>query len=93
MSITVDKTRTPIKVTGTTSASEAITVDPVYIKHIYWHAPATIGDICSLKDRVGKDIVVLTCEVALSSQIFPLFTRFEGVYCDDFDSGTLYIYH
>lgn len=93
MSITVDKTRTPIKITGTTAASEVVTDDTIYIKHIYWYAPSTIDHVCSLKDRVGKDIVVLACEVAKSSQIFPIFGRFDGIYCDALESGTVYIYH
>ena len=93
MSLTVNKTITPIKVTGTTSASQVITDDLITIKHIYWLKPTAVGDICSLKNRAGADIVVLTCEAANESQLFPLFTIFDGIYCDDLDSGTLYIYH
>lgn len=93
MALTVDKTRTPIKVTGTTSANQEVFPDLVYIKYLYWYAPTTIGHLCSLKDKAGADIAILACETANGSLLFPLYTQFHGIYCDDMDSGTLYIYH
>ena len=93
MAITVDKTRSPIKITGTSVASTEVITGIIYIKHIYWYVPTTVGHICSLKDRSGGDIAVLACEVVNESQLFPVFTTFDGIFCDDLDSGTVYIYH
>ena len=93
MALTVDKTVNPIKVTGTTNVSQEITTGLIFIKQIYWYGPTTAGHLCSLKNKVGNDILIMACETGAGSQVFPLDTIFDGVYCDDMDSGTIYIYH
>jgi len=89
---TVENNINPIKCTGTTAADEEIFGNPVYIKFIYWYAPTTKGDLLSLKDSEGNDIIVACCETDGESQWLPVFTRFKNIHCDDMDSGTLYIY-
>ena len=89
---TVENTINPIKCTGTASADEEILGRPAYIKFIYWYNPSTEGHLLALKDPSGEDIVVARCEADNESQWLPVFTRFNGIHCDDMDSGTLYIY-
>ena len=89
---TVENTINPIKCTGTSSASEEIYADPVFIRFVYWYVPATAGHLLSLIDDKGNDIVVARCETDKESQWLPVYTRFDNIYCDDMDSGTLYIY-
>jgi len=84
----------PIIVTGTTNTNDLV-IDPksqVFIKFIYWYNPTSIGDLISLKDNNGRVIVPLKCEVANESQWAPVWSYFPNIYCDDMDSGTLYIY-
>lgn len=92
MSLTVDKTGNPIKVTGTTAAAQVISDIQTYIKFIYWLKPTTIGHLLTLTDENGNELAALRCEVADESQIFPVVTRVPDIYCSDMDSGTLYIY-
>ncbi len=54
MSLTIDKTGSPIKITGTTNAKEVIFDNNVMVKFIYWLNPTTIGHLCVLK---GKDSI------------------------------------
>lgn len=93
MALTVDRTINPIKVTGTTNVTQEIIADLIFIKQVYWYAPTTVGHICSLKNKVGNDILIMACETGSGSLFFPLDTTFDGIYCDDMDSGTLYVYH
>lgn len=92
MALTVDSTRNPIKVTGTTTVSTLIYANPIFVKFIYWYIPTTIGHLVALKDGDGNDIMPLQCEVANESQVMPAYARFDSIYCDDMDSGTLYIF-
>ena len=94
MPLTVDSTVNPIKVTGTTDTSAVIVASGnlVKIKFIYWLQPTTIGHKLALQDGEGNDIVELYCDVANKPQWAPIFTTYDGLYSDDMDSGTLYIY-
>ena len=89
---TVEGSINPLKCTGTSSASEVVYANPVFIRFIYWYNPATEGHLLSLIDSGGNDIVVARCEKDGESQWLPVYTRFDSIYCDDMDSGTLYIY-
>lgn len=93
MALTVDATRNPIKVTGTTAADQEIYGNPIYIKFIHWLKPTTVGHLLTLKDGSGNDIGSFYCDTVDESQIHPIFSKFDSIRCDDMDSGTLYIYH
>jgi len=92
MAITVVKGTNPIKVTGTTAASNVVTDNLVFAKFLYWYNPTTAGHLLSVKDKNGSDICQLRCETNAESQIFPLYIPINGMYIDDMDSGTVYIY-
>ncbi len=92
MPLAVDKTRNPIKVTGTTTADTKISDEITFIKFVYWYGPTTIDHLLALKDKDGGDIIPMKCEVAKESQMWPIWSTFHGIRCDDMDSGTLYIY-
>lgn len=86
----------PIVVTGTTNTNDKV-IDmglggAVFVKFVYWYNPTTIDHLVSLKDKNGRIIVPLKCEVAKESQWAPIWSTFQSIYCDDMDSGTLYIY-
>ena len=86
----------PIIVTGTTNTNDKI-IDlgiggAVFIKFIKWHKPTTIGHLAALKDKNGREITLFDCEVADESQWAPIWSYFSSIYCDDMDSGKLYIY-
>lgn len=92
MSLTVDSTCNPIKVTGTTAASTTITTKLVYIRFVYWYQPTTGGHLLSIKDTDGNVIMPAYCETANESQFLPVYGAFKGITCDDMDSGSVYIY-
>jgi len=92
MPLTVDKTRNPIKVTGTTAADTEIISKMAFIKFIYWYKPTNTGNLCVLKDKEGGEIIAMRCEANDESQMWPLWTLWHGIRCDNMDSGTLYIY-
>jgi hypothetical protein len=88
----------PIVVTGTTSASAAIeTGGTWYIVGVYWLNPTNSGHKLALQDGNGKELFEFYCQTGNSSQdkTWPngaeLIAK-NGIYCDDMDSGTLYIY-
>ena len=97
MAITVVNTSgSPLVITGTTNTNDEI-ITPgggvgVFIKWVYWYNPTTAGHLCSLKTKDGKQILLMRCENAGESQFFPLWSTWGNVYCDDMDSGSLYIY-
>lgn len=92
MPLTVDAEHNPIKVTGDTATDTKILDDIVFIKFVYWYGPTTIDHLLALKDKNGVDIIPMKCEVAKESQMWPIWSTFHGIRCDDMDSGTLYIY-
>ena len=89
---TVSDEINPIKCTGTASTSEEIKSGLTSIRFVYWYNPSTAGDLLSLIDANGFDIVVARCEIDGESQILPVGLKVDGIHCDDMDSGTLYIY-
>lgn len=92
MALTVDATLNRIKVTGTTETSTQVFGDHIFVKHIYWYNPTTAGDLVSIKDKNGKDIMPLRCESDNQSQIWPIIMMCDQIHIDDMDSGTLYFY-
>jgi hypothetical protein len=87
----------PIKVTGTTSASQAIYVgggkESLFIKRLFWLIPTTAGHKLALTDGDGNVIAEMQCETnGISPQILEIGAYYDGVYCTDMDSGTLLIY-
>lgn len=92
MSLTVDSTCNPIKVTGTTDTSTSITTKQTYIKFIQWYQPTAQGHLLSVKDVEGNIITPAYCETANESQWIPIFGVFKGITIDNMDSGSVYIY-
>ena len=92
MALTVVNDTNPIKVTGTTDAATTIFDGKILVKRVYWFNPTTAADLCTLKDQDGNDILPMRCEVDATSQFFDFDIYFNGITCDDMDSGTLYIY-
>jgi len=86
----------PIIVTGTTNTNDTVIDNglggAVFIKFIKWHKPTTVGHLVTLKDKNGRVIVPFECEVVNESQWAPIWSSFQNIYCDDMDSGTIYIY-
>jgi len=87
-----DSTGSPVEVGSAISASTAIITGVPYIKFIQWYKPTTVGHLCALQDGAGRTILKLYCEVANESIWAPIWGKYRDVYCDDLDSGTLYIY-
>ena len=88
-----DDLKNPLSYTGgTISSATKITDRLVYIKFIYWHNPTTVGHLAKLTDREGNTILPMNCDAANQSQMWPIWTAFKGVYCDDLDSGELFIF-
>jgi hypothetical protein len=92
--ITVDKNGSPIKVTGTTDTDSEILsdTDKAYIKSVYWFKPTTAGDLLTLTDGEGKNIIEMRAEANNGSQQWDIELQFYGIRTPDMDSGTLYIY-
>lgn len=83
----------PIIVSGDTSTSVRITSSKVTIKLIYWYNPTTIAHLMAIQDRNGSNLFPMKCVVATQSQISgPISIPADGIYMDDLDSGTVYIY-
>lgn len=85
----------PIVVTGTTAASDDAYTKDCWLTAVYWFSPDTIGDLCAIQDGSGNEIVELEVVVADQSLWWvppePIFCK-GGIYSDDMDSGTLYLY-
>ena len=88
--------KNPIVVTGTSAASAAIESSGTWlISKLYWLNPATQGDKLALQDGDGKELFEFYAQTVNSSQEVSFRTPLEarnGIYCDDMDSGTLYIF-
>ena len=95
MALTVTNFK-PIKITGTTATDQEI-INPsggiIRIKFVYWYNITTAGDLCLLTDKYGNEIIPMRCEVDGESQMWPIYTAYSSIHCNDLDSGTLYIYH
>lgn len=92
MPLTVTNTINPIKVTGTTASSTAILTKGAFVKFIKWYKPTTVGHLCNITDGDGNTIVKMYCDTANTSMTEPVFLWVDHIYCDDMDSGELYIY-
>ncbi len=94
MPLTVNNTGNPIIVTGTTGSDTEIfkAASYVIIKYIYWFNPTTIGHLATIKDRTGREILPMRCEVANQSQMWPVWSKLHGIHIDDMDSGAVYIF-
>ena len=94
MAITAVNTTNPIKVTGTTSTTDEVWAKgpPVFVKHIYWYNPSTAGHLLSLTDSNGNVIIKCIAEAANDSQQWAIYGSYNGIICNDMDSGELYIY-
>ena len=87
----------PIIVTGTTDAKAAIesSGNEWLISGLYWKQATTDGHKLALQDKNDKEIFEFEAEADGSSQekrFDPPVSAMGGIYCDDMDSGTLYIY-
>jgi hypothetical protein len=86
----------PIVVTGTTAASDDIKSSGNWvISKLYWLQPTTQAHKLALQDGNGRELFEFYCQTANSSQAFDFpngLSAQNGIYSDDMDSGTLYIY-
>ena len=96
MAMTIDE-QNPIVVTGTSASSGAImSVGNFNITRLTWLTPTTQGHKLALQDGTGREIHEFYCDndnETLSIPFDPPDKAINGIYCDDMDSGTLYIYH
>jgi len=95
MPLTVDRTAgTPIIVTGTTSADTEIVPshEKIYFRFIRWYNATTTGHLCNITDKEGKRILTMRAEKDNDTQLWPIFTAYYGLRCDDLDSGSLEIH-
>ena len=84
------------KVTGDTDTNGEITGDLTYVKSVYWYTPGAAAHLVNLIDKEGGPIITMigdsTGDTNANSQQWDINVAFDGIYCDDMDSGTLYIY-
>ncbi len=99
MALTIDKSCNPIKITGTTDVLTEITNDTIRIQAILWSYVTTAGHKAMIKNRFGKEIAPLIADTPGTNGNLIYFLPFgdrgfgcQGLYCDDLDSGELYIY-
>ena len=95
MSLTVDSTGNPIKVTGTTAADAQViaTTSLIHVKFMYWYNITTSGHLLVVTDGQGREIAVSKCQKDGDYEIIPIMSGHYGIRISDMDSGTLYIYH
>jgi hypothetical protein len=92
MPITPDAKGNPIKITGTTDSSTEVTATPIHVKSVYWLQPTTQGHKLALQHSDGRDIIEMYCQDANVSLQADINIKCNGIFCDDMDSGTVYIY-
>ena len=94
MPLTVNKTIQPIKVTGATDADTEILpkTSYVFIQFIRWYKPTTTGHLSHITDGDGNTIIKMNAISADDSQMWPIYGGYDGIRCDDLDSGELYIH-
>jgi hypothetical protein len=89
---------TTLVVTGTTAAKQAILAHTgkVKVNSLYWVDPGAAAARCALQNGDGEDIHAFVAENDNIDMQFappkPLIFQ-DGIYCDDMDSGTLYIHY
>jgi hypothetical protein len=84
--------KNPIVIESAISESTKVTDNQIYIKSVYWFNPTTAGHLASLKNFHDDVLIPLRCESNGVSQFFEINVLADGIYCDDLDSGTLYVY-
>lgn len=89
----------PYKITGgAVAASLKITDESVTIQKIVWYGATTAGHLLSVTDKAGNTLYKCSADAPGASGVltytddFPLGLAASGVYCDDMDSGELYVY-
>ena len=94
MPITVDDKGSPIIVTGTTSSAEEVMPrsEKAHIKYLYWYNATTAGDLLTLVEGEGREIITMRAEADNTSQQWDIDTQYYGLQITDMDSGKLYIY-
>lgn len=94
MPITVDDKGSPIIITGTTSSAEEVLPrsEKAYIKYLYWFNPTTAGDLLTLTEGEGREIITMRAESNNGSQQWDINTQYYGLQITDMDSGKLYIF-
>ena len=79
------------------SGEELITLKKGCIRHVIWNGATTTAHLASLIDKHDNilwqaDATVVT-EGPTRKADFNLDLSFDGLYCDDLDSGSLLIYY
>ena len=94
MAVTVDNNGTPVIITGTTNTDDEVMGENiiVFIKFIRWYNATTSGDLCNITDGNGRNIITMRADKDNHTQIWPIYTQFHGIRCDDLDSGTVQIF-
>ena len=91
-----DKDSSCIKVTGDTATSAKIIDRLVFVKSIIWYLPTNAAHLVNLIDKNGGPIITMIADAngdtAAETQQWTINSQFEGIYSDDMDSGTLFIY-
>lgn len=84
---------------GTTSTSVEITSKLIYVQGVLWKGATTAGHKMMLKDNDGDIAIPMVSDApGTSGELmyyvhFPVHAHpFDGLHCDDLDSGTLIIY-
>ena len=92
--LTVDRTIEPIKVTGTAATDTKIVPKGthVFIRFIRWYKPTTSGHLCHITDANTNTIIKMNATSANDTQMWPIYNTYDGIRCDDMDSGELYIH-
>jgi hypothetical protein len=89
---------TVLVVTGTTAAKQAILAHTgrVKVNALYWVTPTTAGQLCTLQNGDDENMHSFSCMTDADDMQFvpakPIIFQ-DGIYCDDMDSGTLYIHY
>ena len=92
MAITATKTPNGYVVTGTTTTKDDITDNRVKLSSITWLTPTTQGHKLAIQDKAGNEIIEFYCDNDNETLVKYFNGKWiTGLYCDDMDSGTVYI--
>ena len=92
MTLYIERDVNPIHVNGTTSAEVSVTLTPSFVKFVRWYDAISSGDLCHLVDSSSNTIMKMRAEIDHDTQMWPVYTRYNDIYCRDLDSGELFIY-
>jgi len=93
MPLTVDTTRSPIKVTGTTAASSAIIQATISVQFVWWLNPTSAGDLLTIVDENDRHVAPMRCQIDGEAVLLPVYAVYPGLSITDMDSGTAYIFY